>query len=303
MNNTIGYVVLESSNIPGFTETNIITQDKKGRVIAEAILQVADEVNRNGRMYPYEELIPQLTAPRTLELLESGYLRGEMGHPISDSLTRQQTIDDTRTCVQFLKLWHEGKIVKATYRCTNNAFGQALNEDLLDGCKPSFSLRALGTVEKENGVSIVRNLKVITWDGDVVYPSHPSAYTQKVIGTINESANIPEDANKKTRLQHLYETTMQSRDISKLKSIEESGIMIPITNQGVIDLLKHESNNIKSIREMFDFAYTDMYLNSEGTKVTLKDKDGLTSVINLEQYIHNELMDYCEQQKNVRDNY
>ena len=48
MNNTIGYVVLESA-IPGRSETNIINQDKKGRVVAEATLQVADEVNRNGR--------------------------------------------------------------------------------------------------------------------------------------------------------------------------------------------------------------------------------------------------------------
>lgn len=302
MNQTIGYTILESA-IPGFTETNIISQDKKGRVVAEAILQVADEVNRNGRMYPYDELIPQLSAPRTLELLEAGYLRGEMGHPISDSLTRQQTIDDTRTCTQYLTLFHNGPVVKATYRCTNNAFGQALNEDLLDGCKPSFSLRALGTVDKENGISIVRNLKIVTWDSDVVYPSHPSAYTQKIVGVVNESGKLVENTKKKTRLQTLYENTLAAKDIEKMKSIAESGILIPITNQGVVDLLKHDSANIKSLKEMFDFAYTDMYLNEDGTKVTLKDNSGYTTVVNVEQHIHNELMDYCVQQKNIRDNY
>lgn len=301
MNDTIGYAILESA-IPGFTETNIINQDKKGRVIAEARLQVADEVNRNGRMYPYNELIPQLTAPRTLELLEAGYFRAEMGHPISTDLARQQTIDDTRTCAQFLSLGHDGPIVKGTYRGTNNAFGQAINEDLLDGCKPAFSLRALGTVEKENGISVVRNLKMICYDL-IIYPSHPRAYTQRIIGTVNESANLVEDAGKKTRLQNLYEMNLAAKDIEQMKSIEESGILIPITNQGVIDLLKHDSKNIKSLKEMFDFAYTDMYLNEDGNKVTLKDKEGLTTVINLEQHIHNELMDYCEQQKNIRSNY
>lgn len=296
MNQTIGYVINESA-IPGFQETNIVKQDKKGRVIAEAVLQIADEVNRNKRMYPYDELIPQLTAPRTLELLEAGYLRGEMGHPISTDLTRQQTIDDSRTCVQYLSLWHDNKVVKCTYRGTNNAFGQAINEDLLDGCKPSFSLRALGTVEKENGISVVRNLKVITWDGDVVYPSHPSAYTQRIV---SESAEMIEQP--KTKLQKLYENTYAKKDIEELRSIEESGIMIPITNQGVVDILKHDSANIKSLKEMFDFAYTDMYLNDDATKATLKSNDGQTFVIGLEQHIHNELMAYAEQQKALRDN-
>lgn len=296
MNNTIGYAILESA-IPGYTETNIISQDKKGRVIAEAVLQIADEINRNRRMYPYEELIPALGSSRVLELLEAGYFRGEMGHPISNDLTRQQTIDDTRTCVQFLKLWNEGKVVKGTFRGTNNAFGQAINEDLLDGCKPAFSLRALGTVEKENGISVVRNLKIISYDC-VIYPSHPSAYTQGVT-SVAESAIV--ETTKKTRLQNLYESSLEA-DINRMQSVEESGILIPITNKGVVDLLKHESKNIKSLKEMFDFAYTDMSLNEDGSKVTLKSKDGITMVVSLEQQIHNELMDYCVQQKSIRDN-
>lgn len=299
MNNTIGYAILESA-IPGYTETNIISQDKKGRVVAEAILQVADEVNRNRRRYPYEELIPQLSCPRILELLEAGYLRGELGHPISNDLTRQQTIDDSRTCVQFLSLWHEGPIVKATYRGTNNAFGQALNEDLLDGCKPAFSLRALGTVEKENGISTVRNIKIVTWD-QPIYPSHPSAYTQKIVALGEAAQQLVDATAKKTRLQNLYESSLEA-DVNRMQSVDESGILIPITNKGVVDLLKHESKNIKSLKEMFDFAYTDMSLNEDGSKVTLKSKDGITMVVSLEQQIHNELMDYCVQQKSIRDN-
>lgn len=300
MNQTIGYVINES-HIPGFTETNIIGESRNGRVVAEAVLQVADEVNRNGRMYPYNELIPQLTAPRTLELLEAGALRSEQGHPISNDLQRQQTIDDTRTCAQFLTLYNQGPVVKATYRGTNNAYGEAINEDLKDGCKPAFSLRALGTVEKENGVSIVKNLKVITWDC-VIYPSHPSAYTQRIV---SESGNVIESMNSDYKLNHLqalYESTVAEEDKKQLKVIEESGILIPVTNSGVVELLKKQSDNIKSLREMFDFAYTDMYLNNEGTQATLIDKTGMKAVINLEQYISNEVMDYCVQQKKIREN-
>ena len=140
----IGYIICESA-IPGMTETNII-KEENGKVIAEGILQTANERNRNGRFYDSAELFPQLTAPRTLELLEAGYLRAELGHPLSNELVRQQTIDDSRTCAQFLKLWTDGDNVWGRFRGTNNAFGEAFNKDLLDGCKPAWSLRALGTL-------------------------------------------------------------------------------------------------------------------------------------------------------------
>ena len=65
----IGYIICESA-IPGFSETNIVNE-QNGRLIGEGILQTANEKNRNGRFYDSSELFPQLTAPRTLELLEA----------------------------------------------------------------------------------------------------------------------------------------------------------------------------------------------------------------------------------------
>ena len=37
--------------------------------------------------------------------MEAGYLRAELGHPLTTELVRQQTIDDSRTCAMFWKLW------------------------------------------------------------------------------------------------------------------------------------------------------------------------------------------------------
>ena len=206
----IGYIICESA-IPGFSETNII-DEKNGKVIGEGILQTANEKNRNGRFYDSSELFPQLTAPRTLELLEAGYLRAELGHPLSNELVRQQTIDDSRTCAQFLKLWTDGDNVWGRFRGTNNAFGESFDKDLRDGCKPAWSLRALGTLVQTNRGAEVKKLKLITWD-QVIYPSHPHAYTQKVL---TESAAYENDSD-------VY--AAQAR-------------IIPITNQSVIDYIK-----------------------------------------------------------------
>ena len=64
------YIICEG--YPEFSETKVTDGTINGKVIAEVILQTANERNRNGRFYSSDELFPQLKAPRTLELLESG---------------------------------------------------------------------------------------------------------------------------------------------------------------------------------------------------------------------------------------
>lgn len=271
LNKNIGSIILESEGEPSAT---ITTKNINGKAVAEVILQTADEKNRNGRYYAEEELFPQLTAPRTVELLEAGYLRAECGHPLDKDLQRQSTIDDTNTCARFLKLWTEGKNVMAYAVGTNNELGRAFDLDLKEGCKPAWSLRALGSVEQTSRGCEVKNLRLITWDC-VIYPSHPGAYTQKLV---SESTNLAEDK--------LVMPTLVT------ESASPSGIVIPILNEDVIKFIEAESSNLKFVRECFDFAYTGINTNKSGTKVILTTNEGDTLCINLESYIHNELMNY-----------
>lgn len=300
-NKLMGYIINESS-IPGFTETNIIKEDKKGRIVAEATMQTADVVNRNRRLYPKDELFREINGDRIKELLEAGYLRGEMGHPLSNELIRQQTIDDTRTCVQYLKLWTEGNDVKSWYRGTNNAFGKAINEDLKDNCKPAFSLRALGNIVKTPRGSEVRALRIITYDC-VIYPSHPNAYTQKVVkGAINESANIdftPQPEEKKSHLQLVAE----SSNINYYSDVLNNGNkVIEFYDTDILDCVKQESANFKYLSGLFDFDYNSISLNESANAVTLKTKDGDTLIVNLEKHIQNEIMNYCDFQNKLINN-
>ena len=175
--NNITYIINESNNGPIDFQ---LKQDLNGKPVGEAILQTANEKNRNGRFYSAEELFPQLTAPRTVELLNAGYLRAEMGHPLSKDLQRQATIDDTKTCARFLKLWTEGNDVHALFTPTNNQLGIAFGMDMREHCLPAWSLRALGSVTQTARGAEVNNLRVITWD-NVIYPSHPGAYTQRYV--------------------------------------------------------------------------------------------------------------------------
>jgi hypothetical protein len=274
INSSIGYIILESDIVP--RQVNIQPKTINGKLIGEGILQTANEKNRNGRFYPREELFPQLKAPRTLELLNAGYLRAEMGHPLSKDLARQSMIDDTKTCARFLKLWTEGDNIWGTFTATNNKYGEAFNADLAEGCMPAWSLRALGSVEQTRRGAEVRNIRLITWD-QVIYPSHPGAYTQRLVSemsVLNESTVIgDEDKN----------------------DIIGEAVIIPITNNKIISFLQAQSSNLKFVKECFDFVYSGIQVNEAGTKVILTSKAGETMVVNMESYIHNELMHYADE--------
>lgn len=275
----IGYIICESditTQVANLTEQRI-----NGKLVAEGILQTADERNRNGRFYSKEELFPQLTCPRTMELLKAGYLRAEMGHPLSKDLQRQSTIDDTKTCARFLKLWTVGNDVWATFTATNNKYGEAFNADLAEGCMPAWSLRALGSIEQTRRGAEVKNLRLITWD-QVIYPSHPGAYTQRILSeaSVLNEATIISDNDK--------------------NDIMGESLIIPISNDKVISFIQAQSSNLKFVRECFDFAYSGIQTNKAGTKVLLTTNEGDTLCINMESYVHNELMNYASEYEKLR---
>lgn len=262
----IGYVIIETATTSqDFKPTIVRSMDKK-RVVAEVILQEANEKNRNGRFYDSNELFPQITAPRTQELIKHGELRAENGHPLSKDIQRQSTIDPNNTVAIFLKLWTDGNFIKAHARGTNNEKGEEFNQDLLDGFTPAWSLRALGSIINTGRGAEVKNPKLITWDR-VIYPSHPRAYTQGIVSESN-SIVLPKD---------------------------DPGMLIPITNNQVIDYIKHESANLRQVMETFEIFYDNIELVNErfNPQVKLTSRDGNIYVINLETYLQNEIQNYC----------
>lgn len=271
----IGYIISESNVVSKKTE--IVTENFNGTGKAKAIvcLQTANERNRNGRYYKAEDLFPQLTAPRTVELLEAGYLRGEMGHPLDTSLARQSQIRQDLCCCKYLKLWTEGMDIMAEVVGTNNDYGKEFNADLLDGDHPAFSLRALGNITNDRSLGqVVKNIRVITWDC-VIYPSHPNAYTRQIL---SESVGVDNTA-----------AIIESADGVK-NTLSNTPIIAPFDKKSVIDYIQNESSNMKYINDMFDFVYNDILVNEAGTKVTMRDiETGDTIVVNVESYIHNEI--------------
>ena len=292
----IGYIITEAAPEEP-TKTEIVDEivcGSRKRVVGKGILQTGDEKNRNGRWYSTKtELAPQVVCPRTQELIQHGRLLGENGHPLSKDLARQQQIIESLCSVRYLKVWMEGNDVWAWYVGHNNALGDTFDDNLRCGIDPSFSLRALGSVNNTNRGAEV---KIITWD-DVIYPSHPGAYGQ---GLVKHDELTSADKELKARMNmesafteacSLVDQSLLREDITRDK-MNETGLVTPITNQNVIDYLQRESANFHIFKESFDTLYDDIKLINNNTQVQLTDKAGDILYVNLENYVHNGLMNY-----------
>ena len=280
-NQVIGNIILESSQeVPEVT----IIAEKNNKVTGTGIIQTLGDENRNGRIYEIKDMKPEVEGDRIQkELIPTGNMRGHDGHPSSTELSIQSVINPLLCSVKYKKIWIEGNEIHANFCGTNNEHGRAFNADLMDGDKPSFSLRALGSVDRErNGKCYVRNIRIITWDR-VIFPSHKRAYMQGLVTSKNESA-VLESAGYNN---DAYEMTNGRRALTE-------GVVIPVINQQVVDYIKQESANVKSIINTFETLYESAIICGDGKQVQLNLANGEGKiVVNLEQYIQDEIMQYA----------
>ena len=275
--NIIGSIILEGDT-SRTEDTVIVDGGSSKRVIAQATLQDMDVENRNHRIYSKRDLSPEINGPRMKELLDAGMMIGEMGHPLSNDIVRQQTIDPKLGCVRFHKIWIEGNLVKGTYSGTFNDYGETIDQDLRAGYKPAFSLRALGSIENVNGKAYVRGVKVITYDA-VIFPSHAKAYTERIV---NENA-----------IADGYNSPIGIYTENDLYKYNDTGRIINLTGsdaQDVLNRLQRESANMDMILETFDRIADKVTVNENN--IILSNAFGDRFVVNLENHVENLIMDY-----------
>ena len=270
-NPVIGNIILEGATT---VEDSVITNGNGKRLEAEGTLQDTDVENRNKRIYAKADLFPEINGARMTELIKAKQFCGEYGHPLSDDLVRQQTIDPKLVCVRFNKVWTEGNLVKARFQGTNNNYGEYFDQDLRDGCKPAFSLRALGAIENIGGKAYVKGIKIITWDS-VIYPSHKVAYT----------SNIVTESTMDGKPLYENQIVVPNNDPGTIITLRESDA------RTVISRLQRESANLDTILTTFDGIYDKISQISENT-ILLTNAMGGKIYVNLENHVQNLIMDY-----------
>lgn len=291
--NKIGYIINESGYQmedvtldPSFNIKNCPYYNKN-RVAAMGVLQTGEMKNRNGRIYRTEDLVREINAPRQQELLRTGNMLSELNHPLSSELLRQQTIDQSNCCARFLKFWNEGNNILGIFQGTNNSLGETFDKDLRMGVKPSFSLRALGTVRATPQGALVENLKMITYD-TVIFPSYWTAYTK---GIISESANISDSPVSNFKFTNANDATKSF--IYPFNNADVvSAMKAQHTNESAIEYIKDKSFNYHLLKEAFDMTKVDMVDLISPTKIALTESGNATIVMNVEDYIAKEIQNY-----------
>lgn len=274
MSKFIGSIVLEGANT--VEDAVIVGNTSKRRVEAEGTFQDLGVENRNRRIYDKKDMEPEIYGARIKELLKAKSLKCEFGHPLSNDLVRQQTIDPKLTCARINDIWIKGNLVQGRFQGTNNAYGEEFDMNLRDGELPAFSLRALGSIQNIGGKAHVKNLKVITYDV-VIYPSHKVAYTS---GLVTESAtslgSVQENANQ---------IIVPNNDPGTIINLTESDA------RTVINRLQRESASVSTITDTFEGLCDNVTLSENG-KLILSTRYGEKIYVNLENHIDNIIMDY-----------
>jgi hypothetical protein len=137
-------------------------------MILKGILQKANTLNQNGRVYPKNILEREI---RNYEkLIRENRAFGELDHA-NEPIVNMKNISHV-----IREIWMDGDVVYGKVEILPTPSGKIIEALISRKCKPGISSRALGSLQRENNVNVVQDdLQIICWDF-VSEPSTPSAF-------------------------------------------------------------------------------------------------------------------------------
>jgi hypothetical protein len=159
---------------------DLLTEEEKrqvanGALYLTGVMQKADELNGNGRIYPYKVL--QREMKNYSKIIKERRALGELDHP-EDSVVNLRNASHMVTDV-----WWDGESVMGKVKVLDTPSGNILKSLVSSGVSLGISSRGLGSVhEDNNGATVVEDdFQLICFDF-VSEPSTSGAYM-----SVNES--------------------------------------------------------------------------------------------------------------------
>jgi hypothetical protein len=156
---------------------HILTEEKNGKKLLyiEGVFLQSELTNRNGRRYPFEVL------NREVERYNEEYVKtkralGELGHPDGP------TINLDRVSHRITSLRAEGNNFIGKAQILDTPMGKIAKSLLDEGVQLGVSSRGMGSIEKSEGISVVRDDFMLTTAADIVAdPSAPDAFVNGIM--------------------------------------------------------------------------------------------------------------------------
>jgi hypothetical protein len=155
---------------------------ERQRIILKGIIQKADTLNQNGRVYPKSVLEREIRNYQ--KFISEERALGELDHPAESVVSLKNVSHIMR------EAYFEGNVVRGTIELLNTPSGKIAQELIKAKVKLGISSRGVGSTEKRGDVTYVNDYNLITFDL-VNDPSTPGAF-------LSENRIISLDDYKKT---------------------------------------------------------------------------------------------------------
>lgn len=178
-------------------EKRVITEQRDGRqvVVMEGILQRADTLNQNGRIYPRSVLAKELRNYQ--KIIKERRALGALDHT-DNSIIELKTSSHVITEASM----DSDGVVRGRIEVLSTSNGKELQALINDNITIGISSRGVGSTKEEGGYQVVQeDYQLICWD-IVSEPSTPGAYIHLAEGRIN-SAELKKFFNQSDRIDRI----------------------------------------------------------------------------------------------------
>lgn len=166
-----------------------------GKIIMKGVLQKAETLNQNGRVYPRAILEREIRNYQKF-ILENRAL-GECDHPDSSVVELKNVSHIIR------EAYMEEDIVYGTVELLDTPCGKILQNLVEAGVTLGISSRGVGSTKDEGDMQVVQDdFQLICWDF-VSEPSTPGAFMMKEARQI-DSSDLKKIFNKSDRIDRLF---------------------------------------------------------------------------------------------------
>ena len=170
------------------------------RLTMKGILQKANTLNQNGRVYPYEILEREVRNYQ--KFINENRALGELDHPDS-------SVVELKNASHIIKeAYMDGDVCYGTVEILDTPSGKILKSLVASGVTLGISSRGVGSTRREGDHQVVQDdFQLICWDF-VSEPSTPGAFMMKEGREITES-ELRNVFNKTDRLNRIFNDVLK----------------------------------------------------------------------------------------------
>lgn len=173
-----------------------------GKYIMRGILQKANTLNQNGRVYPLDILEREVRNYQ--KFIAENRALGELDHPDSSVVELKNASHIVR------EAYMQGDICYGTVEILDTPSGKILKSLVDSGVTLGISSRGVGSTKREGDYQVVQeDFQLICWDF-VTEPSTPGAFMMKEGKEINES-DLNRVFTKSDRIDRIFNDILDWR--------------------------------------------------------------------------------------------